>query len=40
MMTTHPKGYKGLPMEGFIATWYAKNTQKDIAILRTVLTHR
>jgi ubiquinone/menaquinone biosynthesis C-methylase UbiE len=25
------KGYKGLPMEGFIARWYAKNTGKDIA---------
>lgn len=25
-----PKGYKGLGMDGFIATWYAKITQKDI----------
>jgi ubiquinone/menaquinone biosynthesis C-methylase UbiE len=24
------KGYKGLAMEGFIASWYAKNTQKNI----------
>ncbi len=23
------KAYKGLPMEGFIATWYAKNTRVD-----------
>jgi ubiquinone/menaquinone biosynthesis C-methylase UbiE len=29
MMTT-TKAYKGLPMEGLIATWYAKTTQKDL----------
>ena len=34
MMTKHHKGYKGLPMEGFIATWYAKNTQKDMEEFR------
>src|ERR1041384_2970952 len=28
MMTT--KAYKGLPMEGIIATWYAKTTRKDL----------
>ena len=28
-MTT-TKGYKGLPMEGIIASWYAKTTLKDI----------
>ena len=28
-MTT-TKAYKGLPMEGFIATWYAKTTRKDL----------
>ncbi len=29
--TSRPaKGYKGLAMEGFIATWYAKTTQKDL----------
>ena len=28
-MTT-TKAYKGLPMEGVIASWYAKTTQKDI----------
>jgi ubiquinone/menaquinone biosynthesis C-methylase UbiE len=28
MMTT--KAYKGLPMEGIIATWYAKTTVKDL----------
>jgi hypothetical protein len=38
MMTTHPKGYKGLPMEGFIATWYAKNTRKDMGELRQLAT--
>ena len=37
-MTTHPKGYKGLPMEGFIATWYAKNTQKDMGEFRQLAT--
>lgn len=25
-----PKGYKGVAMEGFIANWYARITQKDI----------
>jgi ubiquinone/menaquinone biosynthesis C-methylase UbiE len=24
------KGYKGLPMEGMIATWYARNTGRDM----------
>lgn len=28
-MTMTPKGYKGLAMEGPIATWYAKNTARD-----------
>jgi ubiquinone/menaquinone biosynthesis C-methylase UbiE len=28
-MTT-TKAYKGLPMEGFIATWYSKTTRKDL----------
>ena len=28
-MTTHRKGYRGLGMEGWIATWYAKNTGRD-----------
>src|SRR3989442_15197035 len=28
MAVTH-KPYKGLPMEGIIATWYAKNTAND-----------
>ena len=37
-MTTHPKGYKGLPMEGFIATWYAKNTKKDLGEFRQLAT--
>src|SRR3954451_6498777 len=26
---THQKPYKGLPMEGFIASWYARNTRND-----------
>jgi hypothetical protein len=29
-----PKPYKGLGMEGMIATWYAKNTGKSIAKFR------
>src|SRR5437867_1951424 len=24
------KAYKGLPMEGMIATWYARNTRRDM----------
>lgn len=28
------KAYKGLPMEGVIATWYAKNTAADLARFR------
>jgi ubiquinone/menaquinone biosynthesis C-methylase UbiE len=31
MTTAALKGYKGLGMNGFIATWYAKNTQKNMA---------
>jgi ubiquinone/menaquinone biosynthesis C-methylase UbiE len=30
MATTVSKGYKGIGMNGFIANWYAKNTQKNI----------
>ena len=26
-----PKGYKGIGMEGFIASWYARQTAKDAA---------
>src|SRR5258708_33296029 len=29
MAVTH-KPYKGLPMEGIIATWYARNTANDV----------
>jgi ubiquinone/menaquinone biosynthesis C-methylase UbiE len=28
-MSVHPKPYKGMAMEGCIATWYAKNTSRD-----------
>ncbi len=28
-MLSSPKAYKGLPMEGFIASWYARNTGRD-----------
>lgn len=28
------KGYKGVGMNGFIATWYAQNTQKNMAAYR------
>ena len=34
MATAASKGYKGLGMNGFIANWYAKNTQKNIAAYR------
>ena len=34
MATTVSKGYKGLGMNGFIATWYAKNTQKNMEAYR------
>jgi ubiquinone/menaquinone biosynthesis C-methylase UbiE len=30
------KGYKGLAMEGFIASWYAKNRQRDIAEFKSL----
>jgi ubiquinone/menaquinone biosynthesis C-methylase UbiE len=34
-MTTKPKkAYKGLPLEGFLAHWYARNTGKDIGEYR------
>jgi ubiquinone/menaquinone biosynthesis C-methylase UbiE len=33
-MTT--KAYKGLPMEGAIATWYARNTGRDMSRFREV----
>lgn len=31
MVTKTDKGYRGLPMEGLIASWYAKTTAKDMA---------
>src|SRR5690348_3140515 len=34
MATTVSKGYKGIGMNGFMATWYAKNTQKNIEAYR------
>ena len=34
MATTVSKGYKGLGMNGLIANWYAKNTQKNIEAYR------
>src|SRR5262245_7366886 len=30
MLINQDRGYKGIGMEGRIATWYAKNTQKEI----------
>jgi ubiquinone/menaquinone biosynthesis C-methylase UbiE len=30
------KGYKGMGMEGRLATWYAKNTAKDLADFRSL----
>jgi len=34
MPATQEKGYKGLPMTGFLARWYAKNTGKDLEQFR------
>jgi ubiquinone/menaquinone biosynthesis C-methylase UbiE len=34
MQATREKGYKGLPMTGFLARWYAKNTGKDLEQFR------
>jgi len=34
MTTAASKGYKGLSMNGFIASWYAKNTHKGMATYR------
>jgi len=31
MQLSQDKGYKGVGMEGKVATWYAKNTAKDLA---------
>jgi ubiquinone/menaquinone biosynthesis C-methylase UbiE len=31
MTTPEAKGYRGLGMEGFIARWYARTTQKDLS---------
>lgn len=35
-MKTNAKGYRGLGMEGPIATWYAKNTGRDLGRFITV----
>lgn len=35
-MATDQKGYRGLGMEGPIATWYAKNTARDLGRFITV----
>jgi ubiquinone/menaquinone biosynthesis C-methylase UbiE len=34
MATAVSKGYKGIGMNGFIANWYAKNTQKNMEAYR------
>jgi ubiquinone/menaquinone biosynthesis C-methylase UbiE len=36
MSLSHVKAYKGIGMEGPIATWYAKNTRRDIAEFRSL----
>jgi ubiquinone/menaquinone biosynthesis C-methylase UbiE len=38
MYTEGDKGYKGIGMEGRIATWYAKNTQKEMEGFRSLAT--
>src|SRR5262245_56074388 len=39
-MWTQQKPYKGMAMEGMIATWYAKNTGSDPAMRRFTTTAR
>jgi ubiquinone/menaquinone biosynthesis C-methylase UbiE len=34
MATKRKKPYKGLPLEGFVARWYARNTANDMAEFR------
>jgi ubiquinone/menaquinone biosynthesis C-methylase UbiE len=34
MPTKPPKGYKGLPLEGWLARWYARTTGKDLGEYR------
>ena len=34
MTTKGKKGYRGLPMEGFLARWYARNTARNMADYR------
>lgn len=36
MQTSECKGYKGVGMEGRLATWYARNTAKDMAEFRSL----
>jgi ubiquinone/menaquinone biosynthesis C-methylase UbiE len=36
MTTTARKGYKGLPMEGFLARWYARSTGRNVVHYREV----
>ena len=36
MLINQDRGYKGIGMEGRIAAWYAKNTQKDMAEFRSL----
>ncbi len=39
MQATHPKPYRGIGMEGVIASWYAKNTAGDIEDFRRTAGH-
>ncbi len=38
MQITHEKGYKGMGMEGRVASWYAKNTARDMEEFRALAT--
>jgi ubiquinone/menaquinone biosynthesis C-methylase UbiE len=38
MQVVHEKGYKGMGMEGRMASWYAKNTAKDMEEFRSLAT--
>lgn len=39
MQLSQDKGYKGMGMEGRIATWYAKNTANDMAEFQALAQH-
>ena len=36
MANAQPKGHKGVGMEGFVATWYARQTANDLDEFKTL----